>query len=478
VGNEDCVACGLRKPGLRPRELAILESAAAALRAPSSAELDFSAARRFPVRRRPSAAEAEAMRDGAPLLRLMNTDSTLFRRVRYLLPERFRIAPAGSFQPQVDEAVLRLASTDAGKKAVCAFAVDSARDVETYLQVSPAAAKKVRAGCKGYPVPPAVAARLRVIREARPPFQPTPLVPAKKFVFVFSETGRPAIEGYTAKNNTTYLVLTKETADPDTLLRMISHELAVSYDQLSRLGYLSNPSTIEDMGVGLAFGKSNLDPHVFVDPAPAELERMKCAFRDPALRYAATAQRAFRFEDAVSAELGGSPAVAAGGTCSEILAKNSVLLQAMARAVSWDTGWYEAACGIAKEPAARLEQVLGRIRTIEATNLTCRNPKDCGGQRRVSLCNVLLEPRIGPNAQDLDSGGPRPRMGGGWDGAALEREDLILRASAGGGLSPEEARALGGALLFPNIDELHREEDGRALPARPGSRASKDEVSL
>jgi len=468
--NIDCQECGLRKPGSRPRELAILASAdqiAEFVRRPGAppSDLDFSAAAHLWEHTRPTAAEADSFSDLNPLVRAMNTDPILFKRMRYLLPAKFRIADGTKFQPMIDDAVVSLAGTDAGRKAVCPFAVDSEKDVQSYFQVSANAAHVIRAGCKGYPVPPALVGRLRVMRDIVPPFQPTPLVPPKKFIFIFSDSGSPEIEGYTSKNNTTYLVLSQDNMNRDSLQRMISHEIAMSYDQLSRLGYQLNPATIEDMGVNFAFGKFISDPHVFVDPPMKQVEQMKCAFRDPAIRYAASAQRAFLFEDSVASETTQSPAVATGGTCGQILAKNSVLLQGMARSVSWDTGYFSGECGIATDPAARLQQILSRIRQVEATKLNCRDPKDCGGKPTMSLCDLLLHPRIGPNSEDLDSGGPRPRMGGGWDDAMVEREDLITRASSGQTLTPAQINMVGEALAFPNIDQLEWEED--AIP-KPG----------
>ncbi|MGZ3659734.1 MAG: hypothetical protein ACXWP1_09390 [Bdellovibrionota bacterium] len=470
--NIDCQECGLRKPGSRPRELAILASAdkiAEFARRPGAppSDLDFSAAARLPEHTRPTALEADSFSALNPLVRAMNTDPILFKRMRYLLPPKFRIADGTKFQPMIDDAIINLAGTDAGRKAVCPFAANSEKDVQSYFQVSANAAHVIRAGCAGYSVPPALVHRLRMMSEVMPPFQPEPQVPPKKFIFLFSDSGPTEIEGYTAKNNTTYLVLSQENMNRDSLQRMISHEIAMSYDQLSRLGYLLNPQSIEDMGVNFAFGKEIADPHVFVDPPMKQVEQMKCAFRDPALMYAAAAQRAFLFEDSVASETTQSPAVATAGSCGQVLAKNSVLLQGMARSVSWYTGYFTGQCGIATDPAARLQQILGRIRTIEASVLTCRNPKDCGGKPTMSLCDLLLHPRIGPNSEDLDSGGPRPRMGGGWDSAAVEREDLIDRASKGQALTSAEIKAVGESLAFPDIDQLEREED--AIP-RPGSK--------
>ncbi|MGZ3718721.1 MAG: hypothetical protein ACXWR1_10295, partial [Bdellovibrionota bacterium] len=286
--NIDCQECGLRKPGSRPRELAILASAdkiAEFARRPGAppSDLDFSSAARLPEHTRPTALEADSFSALNPLVRAMNTDPILFKRMRYLLPPKFRIADGTKFQPMIDDAIVNLAGTDAGRKAVCPFAANSEKDVQSYFQVSANAAHVIRAGCAGYSVPPALVHRLRMMSEVMPPFQPEPQVPPKKFIFLFSDSGPTEIEGYTAKNNTTYLVLSQENMNRDSLQRMISHEIAMSYDQLSRLGYLLNPQSIEDMGVNFAFGKEIADPHVFVDPPMKQVEQMKCAFRDPAL---------------------------------------------------------------------------------------------------------------------------------------------------------------------------------------------------
>jgi hypothetical protein len=463
---ENCIECGFRKPGHRSRELAILETTASALREPASpAPLDFSKASSLPLLSRPTSAQADAMAEGAPLLRAMHTDHVIFTRMRYLLPEKFRIADGKLFQPLVDDTIQRMAGTEAGRKLVCEFQgiftppADPENPgvppkpmtfIQAYFGVSPSLGAALNAGCKGVAVPPAVAGYLRLMGGG--------MVPPKKIVFLFSDGPRPPIEAYTSKRNVTYLVLTRETENRDSLDRMLEHEMAMSYDQLSRFGYHANVATLEDQGTPLGWGKGPFD---FVFEAPktsAELEKMKCGFRDPAIRYAATAQRAFVFEDSVTTELGGSPNVQATGTCAEILAKNSVLLQGMARTVSWDTGWYN--CGIEKDPQARLNQVLSRIRDVAASTLTCKDPKDCGGRKQVSLCEVLLNPRVGPFNPDLESGGPRPRMGGGWDGGEAEaRMSLMSQAADGGTVPPAQAVDLGKALLFPNIDDLHREED-------------------
>ena len=426
------------------------------LRTPASAD-PFAKVAKLPVQQRPNTNETLALPSDSALYRALNTDRATFYRLRYLLPDRFRLAQGPEFQPLIDEAMLALAASETGKEAICVFSVDSARDVQTYFQVSAGAARKIRAGCAGRSYPPAVVHRLRVMREVVPLIQPVPLVPPKKFVFIFSESGRPSIEGYTTKNNTTYLVLHPETMNTAAIQRLMWHEIAMSYDQLSRLGYLLNVETIEDMGVNLAFGKRVQDSKTFALPTSKQLKHMRCAFRDPAPRYAAAVQRAFLFEDAIAAEVGGSPAVATVGSCARVLARNSVLLQQMSRVVAFDTGWYKVSCGIATDPVARVEEILERINVITSTELPCQDRAACGGRARMPLCDLLLQPRIGPHAADLDGGGPRPRMGGGWRDAALG--DLIERASAGSNLPEEELTRLGGALRFLNMDELYDEED-------------------
>lgn len=390
----------------------------------------------------------DTSRDSDSLLRSLNTDASAFIRLRYLLPEKFRIAQAAPFQRVIDDTVLKMSRSDAGKKAICSFAAESAKDVQTFFQVSEPAAAAIRQSCRGFPIPESVKRALSGMRSTA--FGSTP---AKKFIFIASESGAPSIEGYTSRNNTSYILLTKENMRPELIQKIVAHEIAISYDQLSRLGYMQNPATIEDMGVHLAFGL-RLGEEAFV--RLPNLKEVKCAFRDPALRYAASAQRAFEFEDLVG--IGKSSATT--GSCAQILAKNAMRLNGMSRIVSWDTNWYEAGCGIAKDPRRRLEQVVAHIKTIERTQLTCLNKQVCGGKATMSLCDLLLHPRVGPNSRDLTGEGPRPRMGSGWGEAT---DSSLQRATEGAPLTPAEQKKAGEELGFPNSDELFYEERAGTL---------------
>lgn len=458
---DDCAECGLRRSGERSRELAVLNTMdlVSNFREPSSSSYDWSKVDRLPYQRRPTTNQTIAMDDNSALVKAMKTDKVTFYKLRYLLPTKFKIADGKEFQPIIDDVMLKMASTPSGKQAMCSFAVDSEKDVEMYFSVSNAAAKKIKAGCKGVKVPEPVANRLRNMRAVIPPFQPIPAVPPKKFVFIFSDTARPGVEAYTSQQNVTYMVLGRETMNPDHMLRAVSHEMAISYDQLSRVGYLYDP-TSWDQTLGLAYGRNSYEGAPFEKKTSAEVQELKCAYRDPAIKYAITAQRAFKFEDSVVNELGDtqrSPAVAASGTCGQILAKNSVLLESMARAVSWESGWYEASCkkegGIAKDPKVRVQQLVTRIRTMEKLKL-----KDQRTGKTVSFCDEVMTPRLGPNELDIYSGGPRPRMGG---TEYSPSDDSLERALRGETLSDEESAKLGGSLSYPNMDQLYREEDAR-----------------
>lgn len=455
----DCSDCGARAPGARSRELAVLDLQEVSTRLPAAANpYDYSAVDRLRLQSRPLTNQAMRMGDNDPLVRAMHTDHVNFYKLRYLLPAKFRIADGKQFQPLLDDVMLKLAGTPSGRKLVCAFAADKAEHVASYFQVSMNAATKIKQGCvacskKDCKVPDTVRARLAAMSYARPPLFPDPAVPHKKFVFIFSESGRPGVEAYTTTRNVSYLVLNRETMNPDHLLRTISHELAISYDQLSRTAYLMDPVTWEQ-GIQEAFGNRFGDSQ-FEDLSRAQVQELKCAYRDPALKYAATAQRAFLFEDAVVNERGEanrSPPVAASGSCGQVLAKNSVLLQAMARAVSWETGVYEGHCGkLEKDPKKRLQQLLARIRTLEKINL-----KEKKTGKTVKFCDLVLKPHLGPNQLDIYSGGPRPRMGG-WESNYVPEH--LERARAGNELTPEEMREVGAALTFPDMDRLYEEED-------------------
>lgn len=455
VLERDCADCGYRTPGNRGRELAVLNFTEAAARLPSAGNpYDYAAVDRLRIQSRPNTDQTMQMPENHPLIKAMYTDSVNFYKLRYLLPTRFRLADGKQFQPLIDDVMLKLAESPSGRKLLCAFAADRAEDVQGYFQVSASAAARIKQGCAGVKVSDAVKGRLRAMRYANPPLFPDPAVPHKKFVFIFSEDGRPGVEAYTTTRNVSYLVLNRETMNPDHLLRTMAHELAISYDQLSRTAYLMDPITWEE-GIQEAFDR-RFGETTFADKSKAEVQELKCAYRDPALKYAATSQRAFEFEDAVVNELGEagrSPPVATKGTCGQILARNSVLLQGLTRAVSWETGVYEGHCGkLEKDPKKRLQQLLARIRTLEKIEL-----RDKRTGKTVKFCDLVLQPRLGPNQLDIYSGGPRPRMGG-WESSMVP--DLIERARATGAeLSGQELKELGGALSFPDVDTLYREED-------------------
>jgi|GEM_PF-6790005 len=442
----------------RPPAAMLLTALALATPSCSAWAYDFSEASRLPLQHRPDTEASKRISDSHSLVRAMHTDRHLFFRLRLLLPARFRLAQGEQFQSIIDDAVLELSKSEAGKKAICPFAVDREKDVQMYFATSAQAARKIRITCRDYPKNSALTSRLRFMREAHPPFYPEPRLPAKKFVLIFNEAGSTEIEGYTAKSNVTYLVLTKETMKTDLVRRMIAHELAISYDQLGRFGYIIDPTTLENSGTGLAFGLPPGD-RVLEEIPVKEVQRLQCAFRDPALRFAAAAHRAFIFEDLAYPK---STPVAAQGSCRQILAKNSVLLQVMARTVAWDNQAYAILCGdMATEASARLRQVLDRINTIEAKTLRCTSREACGGRDEIRLCELLLNPRVGPNERDLESGGPRPRMGG-WGNRENHDSSLMERAANGEQLTPNEVRQLGGRLRMPNsLDELYEEEDRR-----------------
>lgn len=452
----DCADCGARTPGHRARELAVLdlkELTTASARLPASSAYDYAAVDRLRVQSRPLTDATINMPDNHPLIRAMYTDHVNFYKLRYLLPQKFRIADGKQFQGVLDDVMLRMADTPNGKKLVCAFAADGPEHVQNYFQVSAPAAAKIKQSCAGVKVPDAVRGRLRAMSYANPPMFPDPATPYKKFVFIFSESGRPGVEAYTSTRNVSYLVLNRETMNPDALLRTISHELAISYDQLSRTAYLMDPITWEQ-GIQEAFG-NRFGDSTFEDLSRAQVQELKCAYRDPALKYAATAQRAFEFEDAVvndRGEANRSPSVAAKGTCGQILARNSVLLQAMARAVSWETGVYEGHCGkLEKDPKKRLQQLLSRIQTLEKITL-----KDKKTGKAVRFCDVVLKPHLGPNQLDIYSGGPRPGMNG-WE--SNYAPDYLEKARNGNELTKDEMQVLGNSLAFPDMDALYREED-------------------
>jgi hypothetical protein len=195
---------------------------------------------------------------------------------------------------------------------------------------------------------------------------------------------------------------------------VFSHELAISYDQLGALVPMF-PTESWEKGLQTVF--PDLSPPIF--KIPDHLAELRCALRDPAIRYAAAAERAFRFEDQVIADLGlsaVSPPLALHASCERILGERAVQISPLGPSLENEisAGLFREECGgvdLLKD-ADRTKTLVSRIKLVAATTLEFAQ-----NGRRLSLCELILPVHIGPRQPDnLRHSGPRPRAGGWNDG--------------------------------------------------------------
>lgn len=145
---------------------------------------------------------------------------------------------------------------------------------------------------------------------------------------------------------------------------------------------------------------------------------INCALFDPAIRYAAATERAFRFEDRVIRDLGlsspGMSAPSSGVTCQRILAVRAVQMSPLAPTLEIETSdpSYRMSCGVELlKDARRKETLVSRIKAVHRAVLTLKSDGS-----KVRLCDLILNPHIGPRMPENGRhSGPRPRVGG-WEG--------------------------------------------------------------
>jgi hypothetical protein len=359
-----------------------------------------------------------------------------FYNYRNLLPHHFRIASGAGVAPFVDGLLLKIMSTNQGKRSFCFLAGAGDGVISYYLGASAPAAARIRAACAGTPA----SAQSRMAAGAMAMYPQL----GKKYVLVIAEGEIPRIEGFTTAARTTLFVLDRDDLSETNLLRTMAHELAMTFDQLALLADTSIAETWET-GLATALGKDRFDPSghaTTIFETPANLAQVRCAIRDPALRYAAATERAFRFEDEIIAELGMgglSPALAANAGCRPSLEKwlpvFPDIFAVVREQILDEEGFYERTCGetepqlrstgnALRDEEARLEAVVDRFKnpadpvrahwlgvrlaTLAATSLRYKS----NGQT-IPLCDFLLSPHVG--ARDfnvVNDGGPRPRAGG------------------------------------------------------------------
>lgn len=150
-------------------------------------------------------------------------------------------------------------------------------------------------------------------------------------------------------------------------------------------------------------------------------------------------ERAFRFEDRISRELGDavSPSLAVNGTCRASVGRWISVLPDIHRAVRFDlnavAGFLESRCGEREGEPLSQRSVLEWGPVLERIKLRLLQPENPERQRflrerigtlentklefldgsgAIGLCELLLEPRVGAQDAGYFGGGPRPRAGG------------------------------------------------------------------
>ncbi len=358
-----------------------------------------------------------------------------------LFPARFRLIPETQTQGLVDNLVTKIIQTDTGKKSFCFLTSDDAKYIPYYLGVSKDAAKEIKKICAGQPMS---ATQKIVFTNMRSTVFPgdSPAQRQKKIFFLVSESGAMPVEAFSTKENTSLFILLREELNETQLLRMISHEFAMSYDQLVFAAQMTELSTWET-GISIIFDKTMFsleDGHYSTFfKKPNNQDEIRCAMNDPALKYAMAAERAFRFEDKIMSDLGiDSPTIGAPGKCAEAINRWLPSFPSMYPAVVTEVkrtlGFLENHCGEVEDgiplsdrpilkwgavfqriedrllnpsDPKRVEFLKSRLRTLSETIL---EPKD--GSPPQPLCEFLLNPKVGPRYVGFYGGGPRPRPGG------------------------------------------------------------------
>jgi len=324
-----------------------------------------------------------------------------------LLPDRFYFANPTAVQPLIDQLLTHMFASLTARTAFCPLAGQSPNDLHGFLGASPATAIALAKMCGPIKLTNDQQRLLNAMK-AHMPGEDTHQ-PSKTYALAVSANTLPPIEGFSAQTGTTLIVVNKNEFNEPHLLRILAHELAISFDQL---GPLDPAFDTEDWEFGLNAVFPAANGQIF--DTPDNLKDLRCAVRDPAVRYGAAAERAIRFEDAIIAELNlspQSPPLALHDSCARIIGKRAISISPMAKTVvdETDRGMFREECGVEiQKDALRAQTLVARIQLVADTTLHFRS----NGQA-LNLCQLLTEPHVGPRvAEPRRHSGPRPRIGG------------------------------------------------------------------
>jgi len=383
-------------------------------------------------------------------------------QVIYFLPDHFKLIFGEDSQKLIDDMTLKVFSSDAGK-TLCKLAGtglegghligdqqegkvrgdiinDKALRLQVFLGISPAAAKKVLSLCG----PVKLSASENEIL-----WEMLNLTEGKEYLFVFPQNDN-LLDGFTTKYNTTLFFVRPGTSSTE-LFRYFLHELAMSFDQLAKMAYETERDTWWE-GLDAVFPNEgeNFDRDKNAVHSNSPVKEVRCALRDPSIRYAAAAERAFRFEDRVLADLKIPSANAAVyGPCSESVIHWIPQLRRLNGAIAFEltSGVFERDCGhkVAGN-SPRAHDIVQRLALLNQTEFTV-----AGHPEKLNLCQFLLSPHVGLKRFDLSSGGPRPRAGGWGDDREVEEHLQLL--SDGQSLDANDLKKLDEFLKLPDLEQ-------------------------
>lgn len=239
-----------------------------------------------------------------------------------LFPREFRLLGHKQTQKLNDHALLKIFSSETGQKSLCFLASKGTKELRQYLGLSLAAAKSVKNICQE---------RNRSLSEAEKsmfdrmhrfsPLRGSVGQPLKKVIFLLNEGAPPEIEAFTTKQNTSVFILPRNDLSETRIVRMLAHELAMSYDQFSWIGDSDSAlGKTWQTGMGVIYGLPLFDPKnpgkysAYFKEGPAP--KIRCVLYDLPIRYALATERAFRFEDQIARELGISAGDLGGASLS------------------------------------------------------------------------------------------------------------------------------------------------------------------
>lgn len=331
-----------------------------------------------------------------------------YEMVRSLLPSRFSLTNGKRLQAKIDHATERIFESSTARKSLCFLAAGKPSDLVAFFGVSKSSAARLQTHCRDQKLGPAQKQGLEHLRALYNLDGGTlSWEKPKRYALIFPQNEAARVSSYTTRENLTLLFVPRPGMSEPELIRFIAHEIAITFDQMNTLAPPHEHREWEGHWLPQVFGAKRGVP---VFKTPPDIQALRCALRDPALRYSAMIERASRFEDQVIRDLGlesASPAVAANASCRASLVHWASVQPAVGAPLRWEQENQDPACGRPQDDRDRATTFLQRLDLVNGTVLRFTDSK-----KTLPLCQLLLETRLGDRMPDLYRGGPRPRIGG------------------------------------------------------------------